>query len=149
MQSNAGSGMNEDAPSDADLAAYLDETLDSRRAAVIESMLPDDPTLIDRLQQINLRRSRGIHTVGEIWRRHQIGVPSETEMGSYLLGVLDQEHAAYIDYRINDLACPFTIALRADLLSQNETLSENVKDRRQRFFVRSSSWLPGRETDCE
>ena len=78
--------MSENFP-DAELEAYLDETLDSDRSNEIEQVLQTDEQLLQRLTDINERRNAGVHTLGEIWRRNQIGVPSAEMLGNYLLGV--------------------------------------------------------------
>ena len=62
--------------SDAELETYLDEALDPARAAELEDCLKQDKELLSRLSYINGRRDAGIHTLGEIWRRNQIGVPT-------------------------------------------------------------------------
>ncbi len=92
----------------AELEAYLDEALDAERMAEIERALRGRPELLQRLSQINARRDCGVHTVGEIWRRHHIGVPTREELGSYLLGVLPKDHAAYIRFRVATLKCRYT-----------------------------------------
>ena len=78
--------MSENFP-DAELEAYLDETLDPDRSNEIEQALQADEELLQRLTHINERRNAGVHTLGEIWRRNQIGVPSPEMLGNYLLGV--------------------------------------------------------------
>ena len=102
---------------DAELEAYLDESLDSTRATEIEEAIKNDSELLRRLSVINTRRDAGVHTLGEIWRRNQIGVPTAEVMGNYLLDVLDEEQTAYIKFRMEQLKCPFTIALYDDLLA--------------------------------
>ena len=71
--------------SKSDLEAYLDESLQSAEMAKIEAALRDQPELIHELSQINNRRDAGVHTLGEIWRRHRISCPSREELGGYLL----------------------------------------------------------------
>ena len=71
----------------AELEAYLDEALDAERMAEVERALRGRPDLLQQLAQINARRDCGVHTVGEIWRRHHVGVPTREELGSYLLYV--------------------------------------------------------------
>ena len=88
---------------DAELEAYLDESLDSTRATEIEEAIKSDSDLLQRLSVINSRRDAGVHTLGEIWRRNQIGVPSAEVMGNYLLDVLDEEQTAYIKFRMEQL----------------------------------------------
>lgn len=127
--------------SDAELDCYIEETLDAGRASELELQLRDDETLLKRLVDINARRSSGRHTMGGIWRQNQIGVPSHDEMGSFLLGVLDDQHADYIQFRVDVLKCPFTIALKTDLeIQQSESEDTSVK-RRKKIFESSVGLL--------
>ena len=83
--------------------------------------------------------------MGGIWRQNQIGVPSRDEMGSFLLGVLDDQHADYIQFRVEVLKCPFTIALKTDLENQqNESEDTSVK-RRARIYESSVGFLKKNE----
>lgn len=130
---------------DAELEAYLDETLDPDRASLIESQLSEGSELLARLSHINGRRDAGIHTLGEIWRRNQLGVPSREVLGSYLLGVLDDDKSDYIDYRINILKCPFTIANLNDLKNEQKANDESVQTRRSSYFQSSVGYFEGDE----
>jgi hypothetical protein len=121
----------------AELEAYLDEALAAERMAEIERELRGRPELLRRLAQINARRDCGVHTVGEIWRRHQIGVPTREELGSYLLGVLSETHAAYIRFRLTTLKCRCTAANLADLQAQQKEADSHVSARRRRYFESS------------
>ncbi|MBC8871063.1 MAG: hypothetical protein H8E44_16685 [Planctomycetes bacterium] len=118
----------------AELEAYLDEALDVERMAEIEREIRSRPELLERLTKINSRRDSGFHTLAEIWRRNQIGIPSREELGSYLLGVLPEEHAAYIRFRIEQLKCRFTIANLRDLKAQQEKDDSRVAARRRKYF---------------
>jgi hypothetical protein len=126
---------------DAELEAYLDESLDSSRAAEIEQGLREDRELLQRLSRINSRRDAGIHTLGEIWRRHQIGVPTIEKMKSYTLGVLSAEESDYIEFRIKELRCPFTTAMQRDLQAQQVENAELSKTRREKFYKTSAGLL--------
>ena len=126
---------------EAELEAYLDETLDSERASQIENQLAPGSELLMRLSHINGRRDAGIHTLGEIWRRNQLGVPDREILGSYLLGVLDDEKTAYVDFRIEILKCPFTIANLNDLKSQQESNDDSVQIRRSRYLKSSAGFF--------
>ena len=119
---------------DAELEAYLDESLDSTRATEIEEAIKSDSDLLQRLSVINSRRDAGVHTLGEIWRRNQIGVPSAEDMGNYLLDVLDEEQTAYIKFRMEQLKCPFTVALYDDLLAKQTESAELSASRREKFY---------------
>ncbi len=132
---------------DAELEAYLDESLDSARAAEIEQAVRNDRGLLKRLSMINGRRDAGIHTLGEIWRRNQIGVPSVEAMGNFLLGVLPQEQADYINFRMEHLKCPFTLAMFNDLQAQQSESVEMSKSRREKFYKTSAGLLKRGKTD--
>lgn len=131
---------------DAELEAYLDESLDSSRAAEIEQCIRTDELLLQRLSMINGRRDAGVHTLGEIWRRNQIGVPTVEAMGNFLLGVLPEDQADYINFRMEQLKCPFTLAMFNDLQSQQSESAEMSKSRREKFY-KTSAGLLKREPD--
>jgi len=126
---------------DADLEAYLDESLDSGRATEIEVAIKSDSDLLQRLSGINNRRNAGVHTLGEIWRRNQIGVPTAEVMGNYLLEVLDDQQAAYIKFRMEELKCPFTVALYDDLVAKQSESEELSSARRKKIYDTSSRFL--------
>ena len=132
---------------DAELEAYLDEALDPNRAAQLEISVREDQNLLHRLSHINGRRDAGIHTLGEIWRRNQIGVPSTEQMSNYLLGVLDPEEADYIKFRIEILRCPYTVAMIKDLQERTKGDTETFKDRRSKYFNSSAGLLRKPEED--
>ena len=131
---------------DAELEAYLDEAIDSARAAEIEEAAKADSELLARLSSINGRRDAGVHTLGEIWRRNQIGVPTAEEMGNYILDVLPTEQSDYIKFRLDVLKCPFTIALYHDLQQQQTESADQLDSRRKKYF-NSSAGLLRRKTD--
>lgn len=124
-----------------ELEAYLDESLDVERMSQIEQALRRQPELLERLAQINGRRDSGLHSLGEIWRRHQIGLPTREELGSYLLGVLPDEHASYIRFRVETLKCRYTIANLADLQAQQREGETQVSARRRKYFQSSVGHL--------
>jgi len=132
---------------DAELEAYLDEALDPTRAAELEDCLKENRDVLARLSYINGRRDAGIHTLGEIWRRNQVGVPSREQMGNYLLGVSSKEEVDYIDFRMNQLKCRFTVALLADLKAQQaESDAEKSADRRSKIFHSSAGLLKKKDS---
>ena len=126
---------------DAELEAYLDESLDSTRATEIEEAIKSDADLLQRLSVINSRRDAGVHTLGEIWRRNQIGVPTAEVMGNYLLGVLEDEQAEYIKFRMEQLKCPFTVALYDDLQARQTESAELSASRREKFYKTCADFL--------
>lgn len=131
---------------DAELEAYLDEGLDSTRATELEEQLKVDKALLARLSHINGRRDAGIHTLGEIWRRNQIGVPTREQMGNYLLGVSSAEEADYINFRIEVLKCRITAALLEDLKAQQaDSDIDRSASRRSKIFQSSAGLLKKKE----
>ena len=49
-----------------------------------------------RIYPINARRDAGVHSLGEIWRRHRLSCATREQLGSYVLGVLLKEAADYL-----------------------------------------------------
>ncbi len=127
--------------SDEELEAYLDEALDPEQARLIELQMRSDATLIARLSQINRRRDAGVHTLGEIWRTNQIGVPDSNTLGQFLLGVLPPEQQDYVEFRVEVLRCPFTIARLKDLKQRQAAADERTESRRKKYYHSSAGLL--------
>ncbi len=126
---------------DAELDSYLDESLEPGRAAVLETELRQHPELLQRLSKINARRNAGVHTVAEIWRRNQVCVPAPEKMQAYLDGELSVEESSYIDFRIKELKCVFTLAIYHDLLAQQNEAGQFARDRREKIFDRGADMI--------
>lgn len=127
---------------DADLESYLDETLHPDLAADLEQSLSEDRQLLSRLSHINGRRDAGIHTLGEIWRRNQVGVPTRDQISDYMAGKLDASHSEYIKFRIDILKCRYTIAHVNDLENQaGSSEAGKSSDRRKKYFDSSAGLL--------
>lgn len=127
--------------SDEELEAYLDEALDPDQARLIELAMRSDATLLARLSQINRRRDAGVHTLGEIWRTNQVGVPEVAQLGQYLLGVLPEPQRDYIEFRLQVLRCPFTIARIRDLQQQQAANDVALQTRRTKYYHSSAGLL--------
>lgn len=123
----------------AELEAYLDESLDAERSREVEQAVREDPVLLRRLAEINARRDSGVHSLGDIWRRHQLGVPTEETLGSFLLGILDEGLADYIKFRIEVLKCPFTIAKLRALEEQVAEQPQPERTTRKSRYINSTS----------
>ena len=124
-----------------DLQAYLDEGLPSEQMAFIEAELRKKPELLKQLAAINARRDAGVHSVGEIWRRHRLSCPSRDQLGSFLLGALDTEHADYIRFHIETIGCRLCQANIDDLRRQQQETAETVKTRRTKYFQSTAGHL--------
>lgn len=134
---------------EAELEAYLEEALDTERAAQLEKTLRDRPDLLKKLAGINSRRDSGVHTLGAIWRRHQLAVPSREALGGYLLGILSDEEADYIKFRVEVLKCPFTIAKLRDLEEQNAASSEQRTTRKKKYLSSTSRYFSHRNSPSD
>lgn len=126
---------------DADLQAFLDESLPSNQMADIEDRLRNDDDLHARLAQLRGQQDAGMHSIGAIWRRHRVSCPSREELGQYLLGVLDDEAASYIEFHTNRVGCRFCEANLADLRAQQNEGAESVQQRRRKYFQTSAGYL--------
>jgi hypothetical protein len=135
--------------SDRELEAYLDEGLDAEQARQIEEALKSDATLMARMSQINRLRETGVHSLGEIWRQNQVGVPDRAAIGQYLLDVLTKDQKDYIDFRLNVLKCPFTSALVRDLRNQQAESSDQSRRRRGKYYESSAGLLRGKRRGRE
>jgi hypothetical protein len=132
--------------SNAELEAFLDESLPAPRMAAIEESLRNSDELRERLVAITGRRDAGIHSLGEIWRRHRLSCPTREQLGSYLLGVLADDAADYVRFHVETAGCRYCAASAADLREQQSAAEANaVQQRRQRYFQSSAGYLRGSE----
>jgi hypothetical protein len=124
-----------------ELQAYLDEALAPAEMAAIEVELRKKPELLKQLAAINARRDAGVHSVGEIWRRERLSCPTREQLGSYLLGALNQPHSQYIDFHLQTVGCRFCQANLEDLRRQQQETAETVKTRRTKYFQSTAGHL--------
>ncbi len=127
--------------SNSELEAYLDEVLPTDRMAAIEEALRGSEELQKRLTAVNGRRDAGVHSLGEIWRRHRLSCPSRQQLGSHLLGVLSREEADYIKFHTETIGCRYCTASINDLQSQQSAAESEVAHRRQKYFQSSVGHL--------
>ncbi len=128
-------------PSQSDLAAYLDEGLPTEAMAKIERALRDDPKLSEQLVAINARRDAGMHSLGEIWRRHRLSCPSREQLGSFLLGVLSADIAGYVQFHLEVSGCRTCVANLDDLKNRQVDEPAAVDSRRKKYFQSSAGHL--------
>lgn len=125
----------------ADLQSYLDESLPAAEMAAVEAELRSRPELLAQLAAINGRRDAGLHSVGEIWRRRRLSCPSRQQLGSHLLGALDEGHVAYIQFHLQIIGCRYCQANLDDLRRQQEEKAETVTTRRTKYFQSTAGHL--------
>jgi len=123
---------------DTELEAYLDEALPSEAMARIEGEARRSPELSRRLAAINARRDAGVHSLGEIWRRHRLTCPSRAELGSFLLGVLPDR---YVAFHVHEIGCRVCLANHADLERQQAETADAATHRRRKYFESSAGYL--------
>lgn len=128
---------------DGELEAYLDEALSPKEMAVIEAELRVDQELARQLTGINARRDAGIHTLGEVWRRHRISCPSREQLGSYLLRALPAEHCDYVTFHLEKVGCRLCLANLDDMKRQRDEADTIVVTRRTKYFQSSAGYLKG------
>ncbi len=124
-----------------DLEAYLDEALPPDEMARIELVLRKDPHLSRQLAVINARRDAGVHSLGEIWRRHRVSCPPREQLGSYLLDALPEESAEYVRFHLKVVGCRWCQANLTDLRTQQAEAPEAVETRRRKYFQSSAGYL--------
>lgn len=126
---------------DAELLAYLDEMLSPDRAAVIEKELRVSPALRQHATVVARRRDQGGHTVGEIWRRERLSCLTRSQLGSYLLGALDEGLTSYIDFHLRTIGCRICEANLRDLELSSQRADGELQQRRRKFFESSAGLL--------
>ncbi|MCC7084801.1 MAG: hypothetical protein IT427_07310 [Pirellulales bacterium] len=127
--------------STSELSAYLDEALPVDAMAAIEMALRGDAGLIEQLAELSARRDAGVHSLGEIWRRHRLSCPSREQLGSHLLGVLSDEESDYITFHLVEIGCRYCTANVEDLKRQQAEVAERAAIRRHRYFQSSAGHL--------
>jgi hypothetical protein len=133
--------MKSNAFSQTELEAFLDEALPVERMAAIEDALRRDATLQKQVSAVRGRRDAGVHSLGEIWRRHRLSCPSRERLGSYLLGVLPREEAEYIAFHVDKIECRYCAASITDLKAEQSAAGAETTRRRQKYFQSSVGHL--------
>ena len=123
------------------LHAYLDDALPDAETAWLERELRISEKLRDRLRDVIQERDRGEHSIGAIWRRERLTCPTREQLGSYVLGVLDPDHQAYLDFHLQTVACPFCQANLTDLQALRQKDAPQAQQRRRRYFESSAGLL--------
>jgi hypothetical protein len=123
------------------LVGYLEDALSDDETAQIEQELRKSESLRNQLKALMSERDRGEHSVGAIWRRHRLSCVPREQLGSYLLGVLDEGLQDYIQFHVKTIGCAYCLANLADLQSQQQDADGQTKTRRKRFYQTSAGLL--------
>jgi anti-sigma factor RsiW len=124
-----------------DLEAYLDEALPPEEMARIEKALRGDSALVKQLASIQARRGSGVHSLGEIWRRHRLSCPSREQLAGFLLGAVSEALTGYIAFHVEVAGCRFCQANLADLRAQQTQPDQAARMRRRKYFQSSAGHL--------
>ena len=124
-----------------ELEAYLEEALSRQEMAAVEARLRVDQELTRQLAGIDARRDAGVHTLGEVWRRHRVSCPPREQLGSYLLGALPAEHSEYVTFHIDKVGCRVCLANLDDLKRRRDEEDAVVVTRRTKYFQSSAGYL--------
>lgn len=121
----------------ADLLAYLDEALSEAELARVEQVLRESASLRQILQRLVVERDHGEHSLGALWRRNRLTCLSREQLGSYLLGVLEDELSDYVKFHLEIVHCPYCQANMTDLTRRRKEPTEAVEGRRRKLFTSS------------
>jgi hypothetical protein len=124
-----------------DLEAYLDEALPAEEMAIIERAFRKDRTLLRHLTSVHSRRNAGVHSLGEIWRRHRLSCPTREQLGGLFLQTLPEDAADYVAFHLEVVGCRFCQANLRDLQAQVAEDQQAVQTRRRRYFQSSAGYL--------
>ena len=124
-----------------ELQAYLDEALPASTMAAVEDALRQQPELLQQLATLNGRRDAGMHSLGEIWRRHRLSCPTRDELGSYVLGVISDDAANYLKFHLEVVGCRLCQASLEDLKNQEAEATNKADTRRRKYFQSSAGYL--------
>ncbi|MFM8175803.1 MAG: hypothetical protein ACKN81_19865 [Pirellulaceae bacterium] len=123
------------------LLAFLDESLPESRMAEIETRLRNDEALRERLQKLSQQHDQGVHSLGEIWRRHRLSCPTRSELGAMLLEALSAEQVEFIRMHLEETGCRYCQANLEDLKRKAREAESDQQTRRQRIFQSSIGYL--------
>ena len=132
--------MSQPSMSDADLQAYLDDTLTEVRSMEIELAVRADTVLAERLAHCIRQRDSGVHSVGEIWRRHRLSCPSRETLQLFLLRQLPADQERFLQLHLITLGCVYCLSNLEDLRKATNQ-PELADPRRQRYYRQSVARL--------
>lgn len=130
-----------DDPTDRMLEAFLDEELPSEEMGRLEELIRKSPPLLQRLAACSARRDSGVHTLGAIWRRHQLTCLSREALANFLMGILPDAEAEYVKFHLEVVRCRICQANHVDLVRQGHEPREIPAGRKKKYFQSSAGLL--------
>lgn len=125
---------------DAELQAYVAETLSVVRSTALESAVSRDTRLRQRLQTIVRQESTGGVAIGTIWREQQLSCPNRATWSAYQQGTLGDGLRQYLEFHLTEIGCRVCAANLADLQHHGDPAAER---RSRKFFATSVGRLQG------
>ena len=125
-----------------ELESYLDEALAPHEMAMIEEAMRQESEINEHISTINSRRDAGVHSLGEVWRRHRVSCPTREQLGSYLLGALSNENSAYLNFHLEKIGCRYCQANLEDLQRRQTEANEIVVTRQRKYLESSAGFFP-------
>jgi hypothetical protein len=133
-------------PTDAELLAWLDESLSPERLAAIEAAVRESDDLRERCARLLAERDAGGFSLGEIWRRYRLTCPDRAVLGAYLLQALPDDRMAYLRFHLERVGCHVCRANLDDLQGAGSDHAEQAAaSRRRRLFQSSVGSLSRRD----
>jgi hypothetical protein len=123
------------------LDGYLDDMLSASETALVEQALRESEALRRKLRALMQERDRGDHSIGAVWRREHLSCPTREQLGTYLLGVLDEDLQDYVRFHLEAVGCAHCLANKADLEASCKEPAPKTQERRRRYFQSSAGYL--------
>src|SRR5262245_21792696 len=128
-----------------ELHGYLDEALSEEMSSKVEKALRESASLRAAMTRLMDERERVEHSLGAVWRRQRLTCPSREDLGSLVMGVLDEAHAEYIQFHIKTIGCGYCQSNLVDLQERSKEHKVHSAQRRQKMFASSAGFLPKRK----
>lgn len=125
---------------DAELQAYVAETLAVARSTALEAAVGRDARLRQRLKTIVSGQSSGGVAIGTIWREQQLSCPNRATWSAYRQGTLGDGLRQYLDFHLTEIGCRICAANLADLQHHDDPAADR---RSRKFFATSVGRLQG------
>ena len=118
---------------EAELAAYVSETLSVERSVVLEAELRTSTSLRERLRGMLAAGDSGALSVGSLWQQQRVSCPSRSTWAAYLAGELGGGLSDYLKFHLDDIGCRFCAANVADLQANDP----DAERRTRKYFETS------------
>ncbi|HUQ69358.1 MAG TPA: hypothetical protein VM165_07545 [Planctomycetaceae bacterium] len=118
---------------DAELAAYVSETLSVERSVALENELRTSTALRERLRGVLATSDQGTLSVGALWQQQRVSCPGRSTWAAYLAGELGGGLTGYLQFHLDEIGCRFCAANVADLKANDP----DAERRTRKYFETS------------